>query len=306
MWRCGWPYYQHSPAFEAQDSRDALVRVENLLDGDLRALEIINVEYSSWNETVDYIANRNLEFQEDNLSPGYWRSIDVSLVMVFDADGEQVYGWVVHPVDGHTIALDKELLEPLLPDHILVRHESLDSKILGLLRTRSGLMQIASYPVTNTSGTGPLAGTLILGQFLSESRLLEMAVRATADVSLHVLGEDHLPAHVVTALSDMTEADATVATHSDSVHGLQVLRDVNEKPVAVLEISQPRNDFPDRHRYDPHDDDISRRGQYCLLVGSTIFYSPTYCHADSKAHKSTVTHAEHRQPRLRIRCSSVR
>ena len=69
------------PAFEEFEygaTADALARVESILEGDLHALEVINIEYSAWDDTVHYIETGNPEFVEENLSPGYWQSITAS------------------------------------------------------------------------------------------------------------------------------------------------------------------------------------------------------------------------------------
>ena len=99
--------------FERQTASDALVRIDSLLEGELRALEVINLEYSAWDDTVEYVESRSHEFEQDNLSPGYWQSIDMHMVMVFDAGGQLVYGWIVDPSNGEEMPLDQELREPL-------------------------------------------------------------------------------------------------------------------------------------------------------------------------------------------------
>ena len=214
--------------FERTASSEALSRATQLLDSKLEALGIINVEYSAWNDTVRYLEDRNEAYREENLAPGYWHSIDIDFLATLDADGELVYGWLLHPTEDHQLAFDDELLEPLRSGHVLVGHDSVTGKVAGLLRTRSGLLAVTSRPVTRSDQTGDIAGTFIIGQFLTSELVDELGRQATADTSLHQLGLDALPVHVVSAFRDLRDqaADSTVVTYGSNVHGLRVLRDV--------------------------------------------------------------------------------
>ena len=227
-------------AFEQQAARDGLARIDSILDSRLEALRILNLEYSAWDDAVLYMRGRNPEFQDDNLTPGYWHSIDISALIVMDSDGQLHYGWIVDPTDGHELSLDDELLEPLSPDHVLVRHESEFGEVSGLFRTRSGLLHVTSYPIVGTEGEGPIYGALIIGQFLSADRMEAIGERATAELSLHITDGGELPPHVEAAFRDSRRADTAVMTYNSYAHGFEILTDIHGQRVAVLEIRQPR------------------------------------------------------------------
>ena len=233
------------PAFEEFEygaTADALARVESILEGDLQALEVINIEYSAWDDTVHYIETGDPEFEEENLSPGYWQSIDMDMVVVFDKGGELLYGWMMDPSSREPMFSGNDLPKALQSGGVLVSHDSEDSSVLGLIRTRFGLMHVVSYPVIDTQGNGPVAGTVVVGLLLDDRKLEQLRARATANLSVHIMGEKGLPAHIVSAFRDQSaaEKETTIVTYADYVHGLNVLFDVFGEPVAVLEIRQPR------------------------------------------------------------------
>jgi len=91
-------------AFEQQSAIETTTRINSLLKGDLHALEVINLEYSAWDKTIDYIKTGDPVFQEENLSPGYWHSIDMSMVLVYDEIGRLVYGCRSRVCFGHVPA----------------------------------------------------------------------------------------------------------------------------------------------------------------------------------------------------------
>jgi len=233
------------PAFEEFEQRaanESLSRVQSLLQSEIEALKILNLEYSAWDETVRYMKDPSPEFEETNFSPGYWHSIDINMVLVLDTAGTRVYGWMTDPADETLLDVDDQMLRPLSGDAVIVNEVTESSALTGLIRTRSGLMYIASYPILNTQGEGPTFGTLIFGRFLGDALMEDLATRATTDLSFHIMGESGLPAHVVKAFRDLPDSDVktTIATYASNVHGLEVMLDVYGDPAAVLEIRQPR------------------------------------------------------------------
>jgi sensor domain CHASE-containing protein len=76
--------------FERESSEEALMRVTRMLDSDLRALEIMNMEYSLWDQTYEFVLGEFPEYADDNLDPAYWHSVNINLMMIFDADGNQL------------------------------------------------------------------------------------------------------------------------------------------------------------------------------------------------------------------------
>ncbi len=228
--------------FEHRATRDAIARVESILAGDLRALEVLNIEYSAWNDTYEYAIGDMPEYAGENLDPAYWHSIDINMMMIFDGDGKPLYARIGHYEDGRELPLEDELLEDLQPNHPLISHDSADSSLRGLMYARSGLMQVASFPVLTSERNGPIAGALIVGQFLTDERLQELERRATTEVSLHVMGDQSLPLHVVSAFRELasTENETATVKHSDFIYAFRALKDIFGNPVAVLEVRQPR------------------------------------------------------------------
>jgi len=233
------------PAFEQFETRaaeESLSRVRSLLEAEIAALRILNLEYSAWDETIRYMNNRSIEFQETNLSPGYWHSIDINMMLISDSEGRRVYGWMTDPDDESRLEIDGQVTRPLSTDDTMVSHATETSAVAGLVRTKSGIMYITSYPILNTQGEGPIFGSLVLGRHVDDTMRQDLEERATTDLSIHVMGESGLPAHVVKAFRDLPDSDVstTIATYASNVHGLEVLFDIYGEPAAVLEIRQPR------------------------------------------------------------------
>ncbi len=235
------------PAFEALE-RDAAARdrsrISQLLSSDLRALEVLNMEYSLWDQTYEYALGNRPSYPDENLDPIYWHSVETHMMMLFGTDGELLYGLIADPETGERLDLDKEFVDPLTPEHPLVTIGSIEDNRKALLRTKSGLLQVVSYPILKTSAEGPAAGTLISGQFLSDSRISELGRRAAASVELHALDFDDTRRQALPDANrpfDIHDDTVDIVYTDDTIFSRQVLTDVSGRPIAVLEIGTPRD-----------------------------------------------------------------
>jgi CheY-like chemotaxis protein/sensor domain CHASE-containing protein len=228
--------------FEHQSSEEALSRATRALEAELRAIEVMNVEYSLWDDTYEYAQGLFPEYAGENLDPAYWHSVNINMMLIFDAKGKPLFGTVGHPSDGRRLRLTDDLLATLLPGHPLVTHETVSSSVMGLMNTQAGIMQVVSYPILTSEGTGPIAGALVVGQFITDERILELGERATVKLALYAIGDKELPAHAVAAFQSLENQNdgKTVITNAEAVHGFQLLPDVLGGPVALLEVRQPR------------------------------------------------------------------
>ncbi len=234
------------PAFQAVERHSAsqdLERVLHILDSDLRGLEIMNVEYSIWDQTYDYVRGYRPEYVDENIDPAYWHSLDLHMMLIYDADGLPLSGVLTHPESGQLLDLDNELLTPLRPGHPLVTHDSTSSAVKGLLQTRSGILQVVAYPILTSEGHGPIAGSMITGQFLGLERIAELSKRAATDVALYPVVDGNLPARLDRVSGRLLEPGKSTLheTEGADIRSFQVLRNLMGDAIAVLEVVSPRD-----------------------------------------------------------------
>jgi signal transduction histidine kinase/DNA-binding response OmpR family regulator len=228
--------------FERQSSEETLDNVLLALNDDLRALRILNSEYSLWDQTYEYLAGHRPAYPQENLGPDYWYDIGIHMVLIFDADGKMVYDRMTDPATGRAFTLRDELRQSLLPGHPLVTHDEITDSKTGLIKTRLGPMQIVANPVLTSDGIGPIGGSFVVGQLLTEERIMELSERTTATVSLFWHGAEKPPPVAVTMLQQTTNVEPAVSWDysGNSVLGHQLLRDIFGAPAAVLEVNIPR------------------------------------------------------------------
>ncbi len=224
--------------FERKSAEETMERVMQALDDDFRALEIMNKEYSIWDQTYAYVLGQRPGYPEENLDPAGWHALSINLMLIIDAQGKLKYGSVADPSTGNTMLLQVELERPLVQGGPLSTHENLSDGVTGFLRTRSGIMQVASYPILTSNATGPIGGSVVVGQFLTDERIAGLSKRTSSNVSLHFASNAESIA--ITQASLETSQSSRLEYTDDSLLGYQPLTDVFGDPVAVLMVDIPR------------------------------------------------------------------
>jgi len=228
--------------FENRSAEGTLARVSRLLESDLRALAVMNVEYSSWDDTYEYAVGRMPSYPEENIDPAYWHALDIHLMALFDTDGQLLNASLGDPATGDDLMPDEVFDPPIGPTHPLIVFHDPEEYVTGVLPTKIGMMHVASYPILTSKGDGPAAGTLIVGKFLTDSYVQELGERATADVSLHSWMAGNPPARIQKAKSVLIDSEESMhlVVDEQTVYGFQLINSVFGDPAIVVEAGTPR------------------------------------------------------------------
>jgi two-component system, NtrC family, sensor kinase len=232
-----------APAFEELELSAAhtnLVRVQRAIQEDLGQLSAAVGDWAPWDDAYAFVQGRYPGFVKSNLDRPTLANLDLDLLVIYDLDGNMLWGEVIH--DGalsDTGALG--VFEPANPvlDR-LISHDTLDSRIEGLLSTALGPMLISSQPIITSAKKGPIAGTMIMAQFFNEERL--QAVSARTEVAV-----DWFPSGAASPLAPELQA-GIAAAGPESVHyvagektidAYSVLNDLSGAPLMILRASTP-------------------------------------------------------------------
>jgi CheY-like chemotaxis protein/signal transduction histidine kinase/HPt (histidine-containing phosphotransfer) domain-containing protein len=223
--------------FERETSEVSAMRVMQALEGDLHALGIFNGEYAFWDHTYEYAQGQRPEYTDENLEDEYWYSIDIDMFLIFDSQGNKLYGSLAHPADGSVLSLEEEIEQPLVPGHPLVIHAATSSMVQGFLQTATGLMHVVSKPILTTDREGPIVGSVVTGQFIDDKQVTELAKRTTAEFSLSAANT--MDASVMQTFLNSDEMQYFEIT-DESVLEYRLLLDLFGAPAGVLEVTTPR------------------------------------------------------------------
>lgn len=233
-----------SPAFdelELSEAQTNLNRAGKAIANDLENLSAITGDWGLWDDAYAYANGDYPAFADSNLDRPTLTNLDLAMLAVYDIDGNLIWG----QVEGGETPRDLSVLGILDPGtstaDYLIKHADPQGQTNGLVNTGIGPMLISSWPITRSDGTGPIAGTMIMGQSLDEDRLARLRERTEVMLDWRAI-EDNAgrPAMMQAA---MEGADAYAVRHvstKDEIVSSGIMLDFFSAPVLSLEVRTPR------------------------------------------------------------------
>ncbi len=228
-----------TPAFnrlERSAAETDMLRVRRAIRNDLDKLATTAGDWAPWDDAWRYVRGENPGFVHSNLDLATLANLDLDLLAIYDTSGRRIWGALIE--NGGLAAPDGlGILDPSGPTlGRLLSHASLDSRMDGFLQTSEGPMLVSSRPIITSAKEGPIAGTLILGQFFDAARVQSLEQRTAVDLRWFPADAAPPPAALAAA------APGAIAQVADEkfVRAYSVLRDLPGDPLIVLEASSPR------------------------------------------------------------------
>ena len=233
-----------APAFDELELKEAetnLKRAEKAIANDLENLSAITGDWGLWDDAYDYVTGEYPAFEDSNLARPTLTNLDLALLAYYDANGVLIWG----QVDAGESSADLDVIDVLDPGtetaEFLLAHTELDGHIDGLLDTGIGPMLISSWPVIRSDSTGPIAGTVIMGQILGDNRLQRLRERTEVMLSWRAIDADPT---TLSSLENPLNGVGKGTMHHESSAGEIVssglLVDLFNKPLLLLDVSTPR------------------------------------------------------------------
>ena len=228
-----------APAFddlELSAARTDLKRAESAIRADIENLEALSADWAPWDDIFHYVRGENPGFEKSNLFRATLTNLNLDMMAVYGADN--TLKWAQVFLDGEEVPLDRlAILDAGHPSFaLLTRHHDSVGQTVGFIDTGLGPMIVSSRPIVRSDYSGPIAGAVIMGQFLNESRLLRLQERIEVDMGWEF-------AAASTSSDDVIQIDAGAAIEifPGTILSQRVLNDIHGTPYLILRAHTPRD-----------------------------------------------------------------
>ncbi len=234
-----------APAFdklELDEARTNLIRVERAIQNDVDNLNTITGDWGQWDDAYDYVRGEYPAFEDSNLDRPTLATLGLSLLAVYDVYGDLIWGQLIHQGELEEIDGLGVLSKHNASSSTLLNHTDPEGQIFGLLGTDFGPMLFSSWPVVRSDNSGPIAGTMIMGQFFDDGRAASLTKRTEVQlgwsgVELH----DDVDELYGDPLNGKGDGSMRHETTPVAVVSTGTLQDLFGAPLLVLEVSTPRS-----------------------------------------------------------------
>ena len=230
-----------TPAFEELELDAAhadLVRANEAIQTDIDNLAAVSLDWASWSDMYEYVSGRNPGFRESNLDRTTLYNLGLDMMAVFDYTGALRWSRLMR--EGSALPLENlELFEPDNPAfRLLTEHATPEDATAGIVHTALGPMIVNSRPILRNDNSGPVAGTLIMAQFLDDARLARLRERTEVDMVWMLVAQ-----YVVEGereLSDIPVGELPVRLSEELVTNCIVRADILGNPYLLVSSKTPR------------------------------------------------------------------
>ena len=230
-----------APAFDELDlaaAKTNLVRAERAIQTDIDNLEAITADWAPWDDIHDYVRGVNPGFRKGNLDRPTLTNLSLDVMAVYAVDSQLLWSQLL--VDGEGRRIDELGIfgEEDRAWSELTVHEEIASRTVGIVDTRLGPMLISSRPILRSDDSGPIAGALVMGQFMNDERMARLAQRTEVDLHWHPI--DSFAANHDIDPQSVRESGTHIETTDQSISSFMMLSDIFEEPLLVLDADTPR------------------------------------------------------------------
>lgn len=174
-----------TPAFEELEvsaARSDLVRAQQAIRTDIRNLESNTADWAHWDDIYEFVNGRNPGFARSNLQTGSLLNLGLNLMAIYGSDGHLVWGRLV--VDDTADEFESlSVFDPEAADFsISKQYSGSDDQTVGIISTGRGPMIVSARPILKTDESGPVAGALVMAQFLDDARLVSLRERTEVEM----------------------------------------------------------------------------------------------------------------------------
>ncbi len=231
-----------TPAFEKLELTAAhtdLIRAEQAIQTDIDNLRAVTLDWGPWDDIHEYVAGRNPGFRKSNLDRPTLTNLGLDMMAIYELGGRLKWGQLL--VDGEEVPLSElELLGAEDPaSRLLTEHAEADHSTVGIVRTALGPLLISSQPILRSDSSGPVAGAIVMGQFLDATRIARLSERTEVDIS-GVLVDTYVK-EGERKLSDIPVGELPVRMTDEIVTNCIVLADILGNPYFLVSSRTPRN-----------------------------------------------------------------
>lgn len=222
---------------EQEQTKSNTLRVLHFIKKDMQALDSLNLEYSQWNKTYEFMENHNKDFIDSNFNDDLssFKNLNISFLAFVDNSGEIIFNKNII----NTLYKSPDLNHNIQKDIISKLNSFTNSKsFTGILLSNNVPVLINARPIVKNDGSGPTKGTLVLVKYLDNNALKSLS--ANLDLNIKVQNYDKNILENTVAYDTSNNIYVKI-TDKNTITGYALINDIFATPALIITIDIPRD-----------------------------------------------------------------
>lgn len=227
---------------EEQDVRQNVQQATAALQDKLSTLDSIAGDWAPWDDTYNFVIDRNETFIESNLQNSTLLNFNINAMLFFNTAGKLVFGKAIDLQTQTAVDTPPSLQDHLANNKLIFNHTTPQDGLTGLISMPEGPLLFASHPIVTSNYEGPIHGTLVVGRYLDTTEIESLAEQTHLSISIHRFDEAQLPPDFQAARATLTPDIPILVRPLDqqNVAGYTIIEDVYGQPALLLKVGLPR------------------------------------------------------------------
>ena len=227
---------------EEEYARQSVNRASTAIANELTTLDRTVSEYAAWDQTYAYLRGKSPDFPLHEFPSSTFQQQQISFVAIFDLNGTLLFEKGYDLRLGGDGPVPEGLSRHLESSSQLLNHRTLLSREAGILSLDAGPVLIDARPILTSDGSGPIAGTLVMGRVLDAREFSRLGVLTQTPITVEQLDGRPLPRDFAEAARELSQSEpVAIQTLGDNqLAGYEELKDIYGKPAVILRVLEAR------------------------------------------------------------------
>ena len=225
---------------ESENTKEDVQRAVDAFDYELTQINDKGTDWSSWDETYQFVQDHNQAYIDGNLSS--------------DLIGQRIEFWLFYNKEGQLVqetGYDPKTIEPVRAPEAFLQALS-KSGLTGLTEKDAAgkkayfnlpdgnIMMTVARPI-RINGEGPSAGTLVMANYLDAAKVKEQANLTHLSIHVYSVAQTGLPPDVTSYRDSNKTTIASVPVNDQTVTGYATIKAYGGGPNIIVRVDHTRD-----------------------------------------------------------------
>ena len=199
-------------------------------------------DWGTWDDTYAFIENKNATYIKSNLTSLALDLLKIDVMAFLNTRGDLVYVVSRSPDNGAKHLLPQGLKQLLVPGSLFLTHVNEKSSVTGISILSGAPVMVASAPIMQSDGKGPIRGSVVFASYLDAAELRKLGKIIRVDLAVQKMETVPLPPEFAAAREAFSKGKETFvkAFDAETIAGFSFLRNVSGKSILMLKVTMPR------------------------------------------------------------------
>ena len=217
-----------------------------VIDNKINSMVTTAWDWAAWDDTYNYISDGNQDYVDSNLVDENYTNLSINLFALIDNNKNIKYIGLCDLKNNTPVEVSDDFKTTLLNEKKLIHHNYEQSQVAGITMINGIPTLIVSVPILKSDDSGPVNGTLIMGQYLNKEISDLISTSVGYPVNLYNINANDTKQYetIIKSLTSNKDPNKNIEIQylsDNQISGYTIIKDIYGNPIVLLQILLPRD-----------------------------------------------------------------